>query len=58
MYVPPVRVQRPGVVTVAGRGGRRITHPFEDLREKEDKKKDDDKKDNNDATAQKHGVRR
>ena len=58
MYVPPVTHVKPGVVTVAGRGGRRITHPFDDLREKEDKKKDDDKKDNNDATARQHGVRR
>ena len=29
-----------GVITIGG--GRRITRPFEDLREKEEKKKDDD----------------
>lgn len=57
MNVPPVRPSQPGVY-IGRPSGRRITHPFEDLREKEDKKKDDDKKDNNDATAQKHGVRR
>lgn len=57
MNVPPVTPSRPGVY-IGRPSGRRITHPFDDLREKVDKKKDDDKKDNNDATAQKHGVRR
>ena len=41
MAIIPPTVQKPGVITIGG-AGRRITRPFEDLREKEEKKKDDD----------------
>jgi hypothetical protein len=39
---PPARPSTGGGITVGG-ARIRITRPFEDLREKEDKKKDDDK---------------
>lgn len=42
------------VITIGG-GGRRITRPFEDLREKEEKKKDDDE---DDDSKRKHEPRR
>lgn len=41
MAITPPSIAKPGGITIGG-GGRRITRPFEDLREKEEKKKDDD----------------
>lgn len=51
MAITPPTIVKPGVVTIGG--GRRITRPFEDLREKEEKKKDDD-----DDEKRKHEPRR
>ena len=40
---PPVIAKHP-VISLGGHRGVRITRPFEDLREKDEKKKDDDEK--------------
>ena len=41
MTITPPSIAKPATISIGG-GGRRITRPFEDLREKEEKKKDDD----------------
>jgi len=50
---PRIRPNTAGPISVGGRG-RRITRPFEDLREKEKKKDDDDDED----AKRKHEPRR
>lgn len=42
MAITPPTIAKPATITIGGGGGRRITRPFEDLREKEEKKKDED----------------
>jgi hypothetical protein len=44
MAITPPTITKPGSISIAGRSARRITRPFEDLREKDDKK-DEKKKD-------------
>lgn len=53
MTVTPPVVTKPPVISLGGRPARRITRPFEDLREKDEKKKDDD-----DDEKRKHEPRR
>lgn len=50
--IPPTATKGTSVITIGG-GGRRITRPFEDLREKEEKKKDEDE-----DSKRKHEPRR
>lgn len=42
MAITPPSIAKPATISLGGRPARRITRPFEDLREKEEKKKDDD----------------
>jgi hypothetical protein len=51
MAITPLTIAKAGAISIAGRSARRITRPFEDLREKDDKK--DEKKKDDESSKEK-----